>query len=699
MENPWKIKVGASFVFFLCLTINCSAGAAKHPLEQWNWRNPHPPAITYRDIAFHNGTYVLVGHNVILSSTNASNWVPRIPIGRATPALTQRLTNLLAVTYGAGRFVAMGDQENFGGLLMTSTDGVQWTNHTTGTNGFPYVTSVIYTQNVFVAAASSIMTSIDGLTWTGRVVEGFPGLVDVTYGNGRWVAVGVKVAQSTDATNWTSHPAPERLVSVAYGNGIFLALSRYGTPYTSPDGMTWTAQAPAFEPSISVPPDVAFGDGLFAAVAGWTNVYTSTDGVTWSTNGVQAVESRMGNDLVSIRHVGGDFVAVGFANVVRSSNGVDWAAAHWGSHDLLRGVAYGNGIAVAVGQRPIGSGSIILSSSNGMDWTQRFVGGGITPDTTITFNDVTFGAGLFAAVGHDGSPVVTSADGINWTVRRRTLGPEYLNGITYGDGKFVAVGYDSVVRRGSIFVSTDGINWTWLSAAATGTTNELFDVAYGNGIYLAVGGASEPVLLRSTDALTWTVQEAVFFEALGLRGIAFGQTNFVVVSDRRHHAYSSIDGLSWAVNSGSSGFLGPKRVSYGGGTFVISCTYGEISTSVDGTSWQRRASPANTDLHDAAYATGTWILVGAHGTILQSDDLRATKLSPPRIVGNDVQVTMLGGEPGSSYVLEVSNDLSSWGTAQGFQPTGDETVVTHFEAAGQGQRFYRAVKSYVPPLP
>jgi hypothetical protein len=51
---------------------------------------------------------------------------------------------------------------------------------------------------------------------------------------------------------------------------------------------------------------------------------------------------------------------------------------------------------------------------------------------------VTYGNGLFVAVGEDGA-ILTSPDGVNWT--RRTSGTRNgLESVTYGNGLFVAVG-------------------------------------------------------------------------------------------------------------------------------------------------------------------------------------------------------------------------------------------------------------------
>jgi hypothetical protein len=67
---------------------------------------------------------------------------------------------------------------------------------------------------------------------------------------------------------------------------------------------------------------------------------------------------------------------------------------------------------------------------------------------------------------------------VSWTARTSGTGND-LFGVAYGNGTFVAVEDD-----GAILTSPDGVTWT---AWASGTSNDLFGVAYGNGRFVAVG--------------------------------------------------------------------------------------------------------------------------------------------------------------------------------------------------------------------
>lgn len=113
--------------------------------------------------------------------------------------------------------------------------------------------------------------------------------------------------------------------SVAYGNGLFVAVAESGTGnrvMTSPDGITWTSRTSAADNDWS---SVTFGNGLFVAVAGsgsGNRVMTSLDGINWS--------------------------------IRTSTADVIW-----------RSVTYGNGLFVAVGGRP-GVGNLVMTSPDGI---------------------------------------------------------------------------------------------------------------------------------------------------------------------------------------------------------------------------------------------------------------------------------------------------------------------------------------------
>ena len=83
-----------------------------------------------------------------------------------------------------------------------------------------------------------------------------------------------------------------------------------------------------------------------------------------------------------------------------------WREVSSGTSDTLKGVAYGNGVFVAVGGVPWKS--TILVSRDGLNWTR------VSYDAQSPLNGIAYENGLFVAVGLD-ETILTSPDGYSWT--------------------------------------------------------------------------------------------------------------------------------------------------------------------------------------------------------------------------------------------------------------------------------------------
>jgi photosystem II stability/assembly factor-like uncharacterized protein len=256
---------------------------------------------------------------------------------------------------------------------------------------------------------------------------------------------------------------------------------------------------------------------------------------------------------------------------------------------IANSITFGNNTFVAVGDD-----GYIATSSDGITWTYRNVG------TSYNFKSVTFANNIFVAVG-DG--VFTSPDGITWTERAvpnpsvkcpwEKKSNAQLKAITYGNGMFVAVGcvvcsypyeedplYDI---RYQILVSEDSIIWHWIAllySHANSTTCCLEDIAYGDGLFMAVG---DFCVMTSFDGLNWGVPTPNVLTDYTLHGITYANNRFVGVGE------------------------------YG--------SYGAIVTTEDeGITWDKRLYGIPTALFDVIYANNTFIAVGENCAIFTSSD-------------------------------------------------------------------------------
>ncbi|MDP1688897.1 MAG: tail fiber domain-containing protein [bacterium] len=375
-----------------------------------------------------------------------------------------------------------------------------------------------------------------------RVMEGGNVLIGASSGDPgeKLEVVGNIVSKGT---SWATSTAPNRIwSSVAYGNGRFVAIASDGIPpginriISSSDGVIWTtANDPSWGTlSYNAWSSVTYGNGLFVAVAKQNSdsscyanlnynkcAMTSPDGINWTLRNTPigiGVTVNVGS-WQSVTYGNGKFVAVsqtylegivtnnGTANqyVMTSSNGINWATSTT-PIAIWQSVTYGNGRFVAVA-RPgggvdsclaVANSKCVMTSADGINWS-------LTPANVPVknWNSVTYGNGQFVAVasGRD-SPaptnctsgivqcVMTSPDGINnWTFRDIPLLSSNLRYITYGNGLFVAVG-----NSGSLFTSPNGIDWT---ARISPVSKNWVSVAYGNGIFVAVAQSSAPNVMTS----------------------------------------------------------------------------------------------------------------------------------------------------------------------------------------------------------
>ena len=239
----------------------------------------------------------------------------------------------------------------------------------------------------------------------------------------------------------------------------------------------------------------------------------------------------------------------------------------------------------------------IITSDTGDVWINR------TSNAAQKLWRVTRGAGKFVAVGDLGT-IVTSEDGITWTPQNSGDPDSTLFGIAYGNGIFVAVGFDYFLGTGTVLTSPDAVTW---APQTSGTTSALFGVGSANGLFVAVG--NNGTILTSLDGVTWTPQTSNTVEFLST--VTFGSGKIVVVGDQGT-IVTSPDGLNWTPQtSGTNSFLWGVA-SQMGQTVAVGAN-GTILTSSDGTSWVGQNSGTLNDLFGVTFQKNIFVAVGDLG--------------------------------------------------------------------------------------
>ncbi|MEK8095468.1 hypothetical protein WOC76_23700 [Methylocystis sp. IM3] len=306
-------------------------------------------------------------------------------------------------------------------------------------------------------------------------------------------------ALAATGTTWTSRASANDSAawySVAYGNGLFVAVGASGAVMTSADGVTWTSRTAAAANNWR---SVTFGLGLFVAVGQTgtgSRVMTSPDGVNWTIR-VSAAD----NDWLSVTYGNGLFVAVaqsGSGNrVMTSEDGTNWTSRVSAADYSWFDVTYGNGLFVAVAAS--GASDRVMTSPDGVTWTLR------TSASNDNWYAVTYASGVFVAVGGGGGSglrVMTSANGTSWTGRTAAAANNWV-GVSYGAGLFVATSNSGTGNR--VMTSPDGVTWTSRVSAAN---NNWFGLAYGNGRFVAAASSGTSRAMTSGsdcgDGLAYT---------------------------------------------------------------------------------------------------------------------------------------------------------------------------------------------------
>lgn len=385
----------------------------------------------------------------------------------------------------------------------------------------------------------------------------------VAYGNGIYVAVGTSghILYSTDGVAWTNTDTGtvSNLTSITYGNGTFVAVGANGTVIYSTNGTLWQPSGAVEFTTVNA---ITFGNNLFVLATVTGAIYTSSTGLTWTlrTSGVTT-------PINSITYGSNKFVAVGTGGLVVTSTdntAVTWTNQIIGNSDLL-GVNYVNTTFLATGRN-----NKAFYSSDGATWYRSLIDGfvGVANDGTSSYaltswgdlykaTGTTFtyltsidsgienfrsiyqnGAGLFTVTTGSGK-IYTSSTGLSWT--SRTSGVSTSLNATYYDGTTWVVVGDS----GVILTSTNGTTFT---SGTSGVTNNLLSISkLSTTTWIAVGASG--TIITSPNATTWTTRSsgvAVDLRSVTVANLGGGTYNAVAVG-RSGVGISSSDGITWGT--------------------------------------------------------------------------------------------------------------------------------------------------------
>jgi hypothetical protein len=401
----------------------------------------------------------------------------------------------------------------------------------------------------------------------------------------------------------------------------------------------------------------------------------------------------------------------------------DWHRRDWPAQGgTLLGVAYGGGLFTAVGEN-----GTVITSPDGVTWTQQ------PCPTTYALEHVVYGNGLFLAAGSP-QTLLVSSNGADW-LSTPVPTAETLEGIAFAGGYFFAftsgemllhifLGFPLSGPAPGVFTSATGTNWTTVYLPET--AGPVFDVAYGQGQYVAVGvrpemldepqywgfGGWGPVsLLTSPDAVTWNdplLEQCPLgcwcpgrsFDYFPLRSVAYGLGRFVALGDNGGCCVFFSDSTNCVVTSTPK----LRSVAFGDGLFVGVGDLGALVTSTHGNYWTvRDCGQGLSSLLDVTYGRNTFVAVGGGGLILQSDPILALSLrqiAPGSLAGGEsngqgsqTELTISGPAGGTCQIQSAGEIALSngWQTVATVTLSNAPTIWVDPQSVGTSPRFYRAV--------
>jgi photosystem II stability/assembly factor-like uncharacterized protein len=438
------------------------------------------------------------------------------------------------------------------------------------------------------------------------------------------VAVGdnALVISEDNGSTWTNIKLPSYLnnplVSVTYGNGIYIAVSE-NVILRSVDGYIWT----------DVTPDIDF----------YRNIYDTI---------FDSASITFGNNI---------FVAVITNKILRSTDntGLDWIDVTPAGNNMYNSVTYGDGVFIAISNIDIidklsfiNNYKLKRSTDNGYTWTNITLN---IPNIEY-MNYITYGNGTFVIVGsytNAGSNglVIKSTDrGLKWTNVSPLNDDNYLqyvswNSVSYADNCFIVAGSGGRIMKS---IDTNMSSWINLSPDLIDSVqyNEWASVIYNNDSYIAVGNYGKIIkisdlsyIISITNSIT-NITDAIYsywkdISPFGNKenysnkinwSVAYGgDNNYVAVSNDGHILKSTDSGNTWVVKNQDEGYSNTS-ITYGNGTYVLIQKYEDVDNSEDyntdimvsydgGEIWQDVDQLSAVNVYSVAYGNNCFIAVGS----------------------------------------------------------------------------------------
>lgn len=267
--------------------------------------------------------------------------------------------------------------------------------------------------------------------------------------------------------------------------------------------------------------------------------------------------------------------------------------------------------------------SKIVSSPDGVNWSVY----DLSP-TYRSFQSVASGNGRFVAVGHNGI-IYDSTNGVSWNEQPVVIN-ESLTNIEFVNNQFVIS-----VLNSDMLISEDGVNWTQKTAPYA----LMYGIHYAKGRYVYVG--SDGKLFHSEDLDNWTVVYTGMNSSLV--DVCYGQNGagrMNVVLNSSGGILRSFDyGITWTPNGVTGLTSSLAGITWTGSRFIVVGSSGNIFTASEyADKWYKKVSNTTQNLKKVAAGNGLAVVVGNSGTIVTAPSLGDYTTWTVRVSGTTVQL-------------------------------------------------------------
>lgn len=496
------------------------AGQLRASTDAITWVTRTIPTVSnIFNIAYGNGMWMLPnttsGRANVLTSTDTITWTTRFISFRDSSGLSPARI----AAYGNGIWIVAGGSMTDAGISR-STDAINWT--TVSNSGFGYtMSSIAYGNGVFSLQGhnNGIRITTNGITWVTPTSPTFTDSADISiaYGNGAFL-----VGQSSgsffaikSSKNDVITPSPSTKIYTGNGSSILaIAPSRVNSISSTTDLISYTSTIFS-QPVTSVTSNfgstiinsVAYGNGIWVAVA-YSSVPRaitrySTNSVNWTTLTFTSAQIGFSDSGLAVAYGNGMWAMTAgqsglTSRLLTSTNAINWITRPTSNFtNEVRVLVYNQGVWVAGGLN-----GQLRTSTDTITWVTRNSNFGTT---TILFAD--YINNLWVASGNSGQ-LRTSTDAVTWITRNTNLGASPVQSVAYGNGTWI-LGSTSGIGQTFIrlMTSTDLVTWTTRIAQGSNGSSNPFIVTYTDNSFYAFGtvrvGGGGSHRSFSTDGISW----------------------------------------------------------------------------------------------------------------------------------------------------------------------------------------------------